>query len=110
MIIHLLEQGFSLHPLMLVANIACTFLSLLLAFFSLSTLIEFRVKKIRRSFWSPVLLSSVFLLIGSLIGIVSVTASETEIYEILHHISWFLGLSLLTYGVYDYYRMIKMAQ
>jgi len=99
-----------LHPLVLMADIACTFLSLLLAFFSLSTIIELRVKKIRRSFWSPVLLSSIFLLIGSSIGIVSAITSETEIYEILHHISWFLGLSLLTYGVYDYYRMIKMAR
>jgi len=90
-------------------NIACILLSLLLAFFSLSTLIKFRVKKIRKSFWSPVLLSSIFFLIGSLMGIVSGITGETEIYEIFHHIVWFLGLGLLTYGVYDYYRMIKMA-
>jgi len=42
-------------------------------------------------------------------GIVSGITGETEIYEIFHHIVWFLGLGLLTYGVYDYYRMIKMA-
>jgi len=99
-----------MHPVELMTNIVSVFISLLLVFFSLNTLIEFRVKKIRRSFWSPVLLSSIFLLIGSLMSIVGAATGETDIFEILHHISWLLGLSLLTYGVYDYYRMIRMAQ
>jgi len=99
-----------MHPVELMTNIVSVFISLLLVFFSLNTLIEFRVKKIRRSFWSPVLLSSMFLLTGSLMSIVGAVTGETEIFEILHHISWLLGLSLLTYGVYDYYRMIRMAQ
>lgn len=93
---------------MLIVNLVCAVLSIFLAFVSLSILKEFQLRKIRKSLWSPILFSSVFLMVGALIGIYNAFSSY-EIYEILHHINWSIGLLSLTYGTYLYYRMIKTA-
>jgi len=68
-----------------------------------------RAKGVRRSLWVPILVSSIFFLLGSISSILEDYLNITEEMEMLHHLSWLIGLSILTYGVYIYFLMVKKA-
>jgi len=87
----------------------CSLVALLLVILSLYTLTTMRAKGVRRSLWVPILVSSIFFLLGNISSILENYLEITEELEILHHASWLIGLGILTYGVYVYFQMVKKA-
>jgi len=98
-----------LSGLTIAIDAACSLVAVMLASFSLYTLIAMRAKGVRRSLWVPILVSSIFFLLGSISSILEDYLNITEEMEMLHHLSWLIGLSILTYGVYIYFLMVKKA-
>ena len=94
---------------MIVIDAVCSLVAVLLVILSLYTLITMRAKGVRRSLWVPILVSSIFFLLGSISSILEDYLNITEEMEMLHHLSWLIGLSILTYGVYIYFQMVKKA-
>jgi len=90
-------------------DVACSLIALFLLILSLYTLTAMRAKGIRRSLWVPILVSSIFFLLGSIFGILENLVNITEELETLHHVSWLIGLGVLTYGVYTYFQMVRKA-
>jgi len=99
-----------LSGLTIAIDAACSLVAVMLASFSLYTLIAMRAKGVRRSLWVPILVSSIFFLLGNISSILESFMNVTEELETLHHTSWLVGLSILTYGVYTYFRMVKASQ
>jgi len=94
---------------MIAIDVAGSVVAILLASFSLYTLSTMRAKGVRKSLWFPILVSSIFFLLGSISSILENFVNITEELEMLHHISWLFGLGILTYGVYIYFQMMKKA-
>jgi len=94
---------------MIAIDVVCSFVAVLLVSFSLYTLRIMRAKGVRKSFWVPILVSSIFFLLGNISSILGNFVNATEELEILHHLSWLVGLSVITYGVYVYLQMVKEA-
>jgi len=92
---------------MIVIDVVCSFVTLLLVIFSLYTLKTMRIKGVRKTLWMPVLVSSVFFLLGNISSILENFMDKTEELETLHHASWLFGLGILAYGVYIYLQMLK---
>jgi len=94
---------------MIAIDVVCSLVAVLLVSFSLYTLRKMRAKGVRRSLWVPILISSIFFLLGNISSILENFVNATEELEILHHLSWLVGLSVITYGVYVYLQMVKKA-
>lgn len=94
---------------MIAIDAVCSFVAFLLVSFSFHTLRTMRVKGVRKSFWVPILVSSIFFLLGNISSILENFINVTEELEILHHLSWLVGLSVVTYSVYVYLQMVKKA-
>jgi len=94
----------------LIVDMALTVTAVLLTFFSLNALKALARSQVDKTMWVPVLVSGAFFMYGSLIRFVfhfSLTQSPQllvadEIINILHGISWLIGLSVLTYGIFMY--------
>jgi len=109
---HIPKKGMlPLSSVLVVAELACAFVAILLAFLSLFCRKALRERGIHRSFWTPVFASSYLFLVGSLLALLysfSVDLmTEMKMLEILYHVVWLVGLGILTYGVYAYHRMIE---
>jgi len=94
---------------MIAIDAVCSFVAVLLVSLSLYTLRTMRAKGVRKSLWIPILVSSLFFLLGNISSILENFLNITEELEILHHSSWLVGLSVITYGVYIYLQMMKKA-
>jgi len=94
----------------LFVDIALTVTAVLLTFFSLNALKALAHSRVDKTMWMPVLVSGAFFLYGSLIRFVfhfcliqsPQLSVADEIINILHGISWLIGLSILTYGIFAY--------
>jgi hypothetical protein len=60
-----------------------------------------------KTVFMPVLIAGFIFIVGSVLSIFHSLMIFEEIFEVLHHISWAIALTILTYGVYDYWRMLK---
>jgi len=94
-----------------IAEIIFASVAILLAFLSLFCRKALQERGIHRSFWTPVFASSYLFLVGSLLSLLYTFSidlmTEMEMLDILHHVAWVAGLSILAYGVYVYLRMIE---
>jgi len=110
-----IESGYTMSQSSLFIDMALTVTAVLLAFFSLNTLKALARSRVRTTMWVPVLVSSVFFLYGSLAKFVFhflfIQSPQllmiNETIDILHGISWLIGLVILTYGIFMYSQVTK---
>jgi len=95
--------------LMITIDTVCALVAVLLASLSLYTLGTMCARGIRKSLWVPILVANVFFMLGSISSILENFMTITEELEILHHTSWLIGLGILTYSVYIYFRIVRKA-
>jgi hypothetical protein len=97
--------------ILLVAELVSASVAVLLSFLSLFCRKALRDRGIHRSLWTPVFASSYLFLVSSLLAILYTFSvdlmTEIKTLEVLFHISWLGGLSILAYGVYVYLKMIE---
>lgn len=93
--------------LMIAIDVVCSSVALLLISFSLFTLRTIRARGVKKTLWMPVLVSSVFFLIGNISSVLEDFMTISDELETLHHASWLVGLSILTYGIYTYLQMLR---
>ena len=94
----------------LILDLALTVTAVLLTFFSLNALKALARSQADKTMWVPVLVSGAFFMYGSLARFVfhfcliqsPQLLVADEIINILHGISWLIGLSILTYGIFVY--------
>jgi drug/metabolite transporter (DMT)-like permease len=100
-----------LNTLLVVAELVSASVAILLAFLSLFCRKALHERGIRKSFWTPVFVSSYLFLVGSLLALLYTFSvdlmAEIKMLETLYHIAWLVALGILTYGVYAYLRMIE---
>jgi hypothetical protein len=100
-----------LNPILLGAELISASVAILLAFLSLYCRKTLRERGIHRSFWTPVFASSYLFLVGALVALLYTLSidmmMELKLFEVLYHIVWLAGLSILAYGVYAYLKMIE---
>jgi len=91
----------------LVIDILTLIVALALTYISLSTLATMKAKRISTSVMRPVLLagSGIFLLgcIFSILGFLM----EIELFDLLHHLTWAIGLTFLVLGLFEYRKMLR---
>jgi len=92
---------------MITIDMVCSFVAILLVIFSLYSLKTLRIKGVRKTLWMPVLVASVFFLLGNISSVLENFMNITEELEALHHVSWLVGLGILAYGIYTYLQMLK---
>jgi len=91
---------------MLIFDIMVTLVAFALAVLSLNALNIMRKQGIKKTLWKPVLLSgSLFVLMGILHSIYSIL--DLRFFMVLSHIITFIALTILTYGVYAYLKLVK---
>jgi len=97
--------------ILVVAELVSASVAILLAFLSLFCRKILRERGIHRSLWTPVFASSYLFLVASLLALLYTFSvdlmMEMKTLEILYHVTWLVGIGTLTYGVYDYLRMIE---
>jgi len=91
---------------MLVFDIMMTLVAFALAVLSLTTLNIMRKQRIKKTLWKPVLLSSsLFVVMGILHSTYSIL--DIRFFMVLSLITETFALTILTYGVYVYLKMVK---
>jgi len=63
---------------------------------------------IKRSIMKPVLICGHMFIVGCVLSVVH-DFMHLPILEILHHLSWTLALTVLTYGIYMYMKILSTA-
>jgi len=95
-----------LHSDMLIFDIMVTLVAFALAVFSLTALNIMRKHDVKKTLWRPVLLSgSLFIVMGILHSIYSLL--DIRFFMVLSHVITFIALTILTYGVYVYVKLVK---
>jgi len=82
-------------------------ISLILGFFCYSSLEMIKRLKLQASMFTPVLMAGIIFVFGSVMSIFHSLLMLGEIFELLHHVFWAVGLAILTYGAYSYGKMLK---
>jgi Na+-transporting NADH:ubiquinone oxidoreductase subunit NqrD len=89
-------------------NIAVVIVTSFLATISVRIIRVTREKGIKKTVYKPVVIAGFVFIIGSLFIIVY-EFLPMSIFEIMHHLSWLVALIIITYGSYDYMKMLEKA-
>lgn len=85
---------------------------------SLNTLQILAGIRLEKSLFIPVMVSAVFFWFGSIISVVSYVMVESASHliviqdkiSLLHQVSLLIGLSILTYGVFSYWKLTRQVK
>ncbi|MBS7644208.1 hypothetical protein KEJ26_06520 [Candidatus Bathyarchaeota archaeon] len=96
-------------------DMVCVIISLFLLYLCWSALRIIKAKKIERTIFMPLLIAGFLFFATSAFGMTFGTLHLTIfeevvdplIFEVLHHISLAIALLIVTYGVYNYWRMLR---